>query len=82
MVSSLWCVGHYIGAFGGASLGSWCYDTIGFAWGTLVECVAILGITILVVGSHMKNKYRKNDTAGNDQGIETPLLHCVVEFES
>ena len=81
MVSSLWCVGHYIGAFGGASLGSWCYDMLGFARGTMVECVAILGITALVLGSHIKNKYKMNDIVEEDQEIETPLLHCVVEFD-
>eukprot|EP00090_Calanus_glacialis_P043366 TRINITY_DN76788_c0_g1_i1.p1 TRINITY_DN76788_c0_g1~~TRINITY_DN76788_c0_g1_i1.p1 ORF type:complete len:427 (-),score=115.72 TRINITY_DN76788_c0_g1_i1:23-1303(-) len=71
MVSSLWCMAEWGGAYAGASLGSWSYDTVGFATGTMVEGGLVMLVTILVMGAAVGGRWRrKKDDQGSFSGIQ------------
>ena len=76
MVSSLWCISEWVGAYAGASLGSWSYDTVGFATGTMVEGGLVLLVTLLVMGGAVKRKCRKEQGhRGTFSGVDyKPLV--------
>ena len=70
MVSSLWCVAEWVGAYVGASMGSWSYDTMGFATGTMVEGALVMMVTMLVMGLTIKQRvFSKKKDRRTNRGV-------------
>ena len=85
MVYSLLLVADCVGGVVGSPVGGVAFDTIGFAWGSMVMALSVIG-TVLVVGAVFvntrvrSNRHHKIRTVDEDLD-ETPALLMKVNIE-